>query len=150
MRNALKRPLGGQGKLLAIDPGTKGTGLAYFNKGLLTLAVLERDPYTLKPGPEQLDEVIVELPRAYGARSPVDPNDLIKLASVAGFIAGISGASTLWYVHPQSWKGQTPKRIDNERTIRHLCDNERRILGPKLDHNVMDAVGIGLWALGRR
>ena len=151
MKNALTRPPGGKGILLAIDPGKNSTGIALFGGGELLDVELAKDPYhvaNLAMNP--VDEVIVELPRAYGPRSPVDPNDLILLGALAGFLVGITPCNRRWYIHPQDWKGQMPKEIDNQRTIRHLKDNERQLLGARPNHNVVDAVGIGLWVLGRR
>jgi hypothetical protein len=150
MRSALNRPLGPNGTLLTIDPGTTATGIAIFTAlGELCRAWLVPDPYCMAQRVSS-DEMLIEIPRAYGAGSPVDPNDLIKLALLGGYLAGINNSARRWYIHPQDWKGQVPKKIDNERTLRQLKDNERHILGERPNHNVVDAVGIGLWALGRR
>ena len=61
------------------------------------------------------------------------------------------------FVSPAAWKGQVPKKIHHPRILRSLSEVEREIVLDVLDllpastrHNVLDAVGIGLWALKRK
>jgi len=154
MKSALLRPMGDPPPLLiAIDPGND-TGIAVFCKGILTDAWLVA-PYefiAMAPGYFPHGEVIFELPATRGPGSPVDPNDLVAVAVQAGYVARGFEPSALWYVKVGQWKGQRKKRVDNAYTLRTLSDIELARL-PKLPkgemHNVLDAVGIGLWLLGR-
>ena len=98
---------------------------------------------------------------------------------LAGLYAG-ANAGTIERVTPAQWKGSVPKPIAHARTWRVLTPHEREILGGAtteaaiaaaqkkgaLDrwgkdgaryyparftmHNLLDAVGIGLWAIGGR
>lgn len=105
------------------------------------------------------DLVIVEKPRAYpGSRSKVDYNDLLSLAIMGGVVAGIL-ATPEWRspvpieeIAPSDWKGQVPKKVMPKRIFEHLDDEERFTLvgssdkdASGVDHNIMDAVGIGEW-----
>lgn len=101
---------------------------------------------------------VIELPQQYAVTKGTkgDPNDLIDLAALCGTIAGAlqTAGSRVAYVRPREWKGQTPKDCTEERARARLQPSEMaRVLLPKaesLQHNVWDAVGIGLWATGRK
>ena len=95
------------------------------------------------------DTIVVELPRSYPG-SRVNPGDLITLAYRAGQVVGrCRGAFTkVRTLFPADWKGQTPKRVMNQRVLARLDEAERAAVA-MMDHNVLDAVGIGLWHLGR-
>lgn len=155
--------------LLAIDPGTKrkhsdGTaraGIALFDGDKLAACWLFASPdiaglATAIGLQAPVDLVVVEVPKVY-PRSPADPEDLILLAFTAGLLAGSARAADLKMVRPAAWKGQRPKDVDTALTLATLTDAERETFGrctydiPKgLRHNVIDAIGIGLWQLGRR
>lgn len=98
--------------------------------------------------------------------------------TLAGLIAGASGA-TVEPVTPSAWKGSAPKPVAHGRMWDRLSDDERLLLGGEatatqiaaakrrgaacrwdparspyypatwVTHNVLDAVGIGLWKLQR-
>jgi hypothetical protein len=60
-------------------------------------------------------------------------------------------------ISPTKWKGSTPKRIDNPRTLRLLSSVEllafadgKRGISPSARHNLIDAIGIALWRVGRK
>lgn len=101
---------------------------------------------------------VIELPQQYAVTKGTkgDPNDLIDLAALCGTIAGAlqTSGSRVAYVRPREWKGQTPKDCTEERARARLQPSElARVTLPKaesLQHNVWDAVGIGLWATGRK
>lgn len=65
------------------------------------------------------------------------------------FITGVEPE----YIEPQRWKGQLPKKRCNEIVEGKLSPTEKRFLNdikPKsAQHNVLDAIGIGLFAVGR-
>ena len=151
-------------RLVAVDPG-KNLGFAAFQNGFLLdcgLFVCEdtreltknlfHSCDVVKP-----DQAVIELPRVFPQKSwKGDPNDLIQVAKIAGIaIAALSPFCDVDEIYPQEWKGNRPKDVDNKHTISLLKDFELDIYNalhvPKnLRHNVIDAIGIGLWRLKRR
>jgi hypothetical protein len=97
--------------------------------------------------------LLVEWPQIYAAsRSPGDPNDLLGLAAVCGAVAAVMNWSNLRAIAPREWKGTAPKDVANQRTLARLSDEEKLRLPPNAGaalHNAIDAVGLGLWHLGR-
>lgn len=150
-------------RITAVDPGHKTTGWAKFVDGKLKYCGLARGK-THQQMLDQLEELreyvelaIIEIPKVYDRRRwKGDPNDLINVALSSG-AAGmmLRNAKELKHVHPQAWKGQRPKDIDNTYTVSLLDEEElavlRRVDCPEsLIHNVIDAIGIGLWGAKRR
>ena len=148
---------------VTIDPGAD-TGWSLWGSNGLELCGLG-DP-RLKKGSVILDDhtcvtdVWIESQAIYPGRGGARPADIIKLAQSAGAWAGIYatlGAEVHW-VLPAQWKGQIPKPkrgetyIVEKRVLAVLSPPERAVLelGCKglcasKRHNVIDAVGIGLW-----
>lgn len=105
-------------------------------------------------------DAIIEVPQVY-QRGKGDQNDLVTLAGVAGAIATvIPPVIHLHSVVPAEWKGQVPKPkrasdpyIIEERLRARLSPKEvARVQLPSarsLQHNVWDAIGIGMHHLGR-
>ncbi len=161
---------------LSIDPG-QSTGLAAwkgdtflkdrkppFHTDLLTVASKERklhwharceiiarqlDKKFYYGNGWQVKEIWCELPAFFesaGGMMVATKGDLIKLTFLTGMFAGIAKLNRCrFHVVPVSaWKGQLPKEITRNRI--------QKLLGTKActwkDHNVWDAVGIGLWAKG--
>lgn len=103
-------------------------------------------------------DVIVEIPQTYGGRAARgDANDLISVAAVAGAVGGE-------LVRPREWKGSVPKPktrkeyltkgyVVETRARQKLTSVEQeKVIVPnawKTKMDVWDAVGIGLWKLGR-
>jgi len=158
-------------RVLAFDPGNN-TGWALISKrhGLLDAGLIEfKNGLPVKNihgfPPASADRVIIEKPRIYSkTKKRVDPNDSISVALVGGFCAGVclrdaytsqGKYAEIEYVFPQDWKGGRPKDIDNEYTWGLMSPHERDVLTKqgftkKQIHNVLDAIGIGFWAVGRR
>jgi hypothetical protein len=156
--------------LIAIDPGINKTGIAVFTDGVLKqsrlLTSLSASWDRLEDLRDQLlrslqnkdHAVVVELPQIYRAvKSKGDPNDLIKTATVGAYLLGVLCESVpvtqTTFVHPGDWckipkstkKGAVSARTD--KILASLSVSERdRVL---VQHDVIDAVGIGLWKLGR-
>jgi hypothetical protein len=104
---------------------------------------------------ETIDLVAVEVPQIYGPRQQKRPNDLIKVALLVGALGGLLPESLpIKEYRPSNWKGQVPKKIMVERIKAKLSAEERgRVLLPSAkseEHNVYDAVGIGLHFCKRR
>jgi hypothetical protein len=133
--------------LIAIDPGLK-TGWACFREGVLVscgLSTPERWNALL------LDDVsvIIEEPTIY-PHSKAPPADVMALQLKVGELKGrfeLRGCK-VELVQPREWKRQVPKPIHNMRTLKALTDAERS-LAEGVRHDVLDAIGLGLWKLGR-
>lgn len=152
---------------MSIDPGSKAAGIAVWRKKQLRLAFLARGETwqsTVENALERLsdemlwpDSVIIEMPEVYMPRhSKGDPNRSLTplFLQTGAFIASFGMRTKHATVLPKSWKGQTPKAIMIKRNQERLTSEERNHVElPKarsLQHNVWDAVGIGLHHLGRR
>lgn len=168
-------------RLIAVDPGVNYTGVAWFEKGVLTHANYYKGlgfKDTLKNLlvlglgiPETgLETLVCEWPQIYRERSQQkrDPNDLLPLAAIHGILIGLWEPSDIRLVRPREWKGQKKTNptanwilsrlgVEEKASIEHideflacLWDAEsagRDVLHPT--HNTLDAVGIGLFVLGR-
>jgi hypothetical protein len=139
--------------LLAIDPGEK-TGWAYFEDyvlqgcGLITLAKWVATFGTWLDQTASF-HVIVEEPTIY-PHSKARPADIMALQLKVGELKGRFEAAgcVVELVQPRTWKRQVPKSIHNDRTLKALTDDERRLAEGKR-HDVLDAIGLGLWKLKR-
>lgn len=149
--------------VLAVDPGKHACGVACFGlDGELSWARYVDDEEAVRHVASlrdvEYDEAIVELPQVYslakskgGARGQ---NDLVDVAFAAGLLLGRLGLprERIAEVRPRMWKGQVPKATMVRRIRGRLSDEEAtRVMlpAPSLSHNVFDAVGIGLWRVGR-
>lgn len=93
----------------------------------------------------------VVYPGAKGLKT--NPNDLLDLAMCAGAFYGalcVDMVATLTIVEPAAWKAQVPKDITRTRIEGLLGSTEKMLIkkGGEM-HNIYDAIGIGLFALGR-
>lgn len=143
--------------LLCFDPG-ETTGVAWFVDHELSRAWATKFEELIKSPPRGFDgqqaDVVIEQPQ-WRPRDRVDINDLIKLALKTGELRHYyrSHAHVVLVV-PTTWKGSVPKGIHNERVLRALTPAElarvpRRPRARTPDHNAVDAIGLGLWKLGR-
>lgn len=99
--------------------------------------------------------VVIEAPRWY-PHDHSDVNDLLDLSVYVGELKRFYEAMgcVVELVWPRTWKGNVPKKITNRRTVAALSPGElellpRRPRAKDHDHNMIDAVGLGLWKLGR-
>ena len=106
--------------------------------------------------------LIVERPMSYslkGKRMLVNPNDLLQTDFRAGLLSGyyLGKGMDIEEIRPPSlWKGQVPDDVILERVLDKTSDTERELIweaksarAKKLDHNMIDAIGMGLWRLNR-
>jgi len=150
-------------RITAIDPGAT-SGYAQFAEGKLFAAGTfsgEAFPEVWHRGYAQT--LVLEVPRIYPSGGKGDPNDIIQLAMRVGEIRGHyvrTASARIVEVFPRTWKGNVPKEIHHARVLAQLGDQERAVLAPHarrvtktnphgLDHNMLDAVGLGLWFLKR-
>ena len=150
--------------LLSIDPGAD-LGWALFDpnaqpnprprfthQGLLVACGFRQFPSTW---PAKITRLVVERPHTGQTRAR--KKDVITLALRAGEVAGIWSYITgivPEYFEPATWKGSISKTISVARTRAKLYPEELRLIaGLKLpkakEHNVLDAIGIGLYILRR-
>lgn len=152
-------------KRAAIDPGKKHAGIALFAGNELVGATLlkskPKDPWPgsvlelaqkavtfVKENLGEVDELLLEYPRVARQWSKGDPNDLVALAFTQGAMAAQVPAKEVKAFEPQSWKGTVDADIVTERIKVKLTPAEQTKVYAT-DHNTYDAVGIGLWAVGR-
>ncbi len=159
-------------KLLTLDPGLRYPAVAVFTDGVLVHASRVKVPGTshkLEMGMRCLnvarlvnvhispfcpvDELVIEWPRCYRMMKG-DPADLFPLAGVGMALAGMLGVPVTAPTAPE-WIGNVPKTtkgnpLDSVRARRiwdRLTEAERACV--VLSHDALDAVGLGLWKLGR-
>ena len=149
-----------------IDPGVHGCGVSIFVADQLAFAqyasglggqihpLLEPIPHLeeLLSHSAPIACVVVEMPQVYdAAKQRGDQRDIVKLAMVAGEIlcAARPFTKAALPVEPASWKGQVPKDVLIERIKSKLSAEEIAAVelpdAASLQHNVWDAVGLGLW-----
>lgn len=153
--------------LVAIDPGVKKCAIAVFGEGYLTNAfyVTTKQTHVAEGANEMVNKmlarvghllnirVVVERPKIYPT-SHVDPNDINDLSFVAGTFYGLRRNSTAYL--PAEWKGQVPKPVHHKRLSEYfeahgtvdemgVWTNINKL---KKDHDLRDAVGLGLFHLG--
>ena len=134
-------------KLVSIDPGKKYYAFAEWGTQVNLQAA------GLRLIDDKIDwsgiPMAIELP-AIWAGGEADVRDIIDLSVGAGRVADRAGQVT-WY--PAAfWKGQQPKKAHHKKIKAELKPAEVRLLEAfnkgELDH-IMDAIGIGLFHLGR-
>ena len=162
--------------LFSFDPGLRGTGVAVFENKVLVACAYVRSPNKKDRGARAWkdmgwaahtwyhktmdgwspDAVAHEQMQVYRASlQKGDPNDLLELAGVCGWVAALVGTDCKVTPYlPRQWKGQIPKDVHAKRILGRLNPNEAQVLKaekiPKsLEHNVIDAIGIGLYHLKR-
>jgi hypothetical protein len=166
---------GGLKILLSIDPGTRGTGVALFHDGKLHAAEYVRNPYKEGSGPRECAavaqavsawaaehvgpvfpvhmDVMLEFPQTYGGRASTGNTEaLFPLAAIDGALAALFSYANVMHCLPHSWKGSIDPDAIVERVKDRLSVEEKsRIVLPAagLQHNVFDAIGVGLKFLGR-
>ena len=149
------------------QPGKQRRGLACRHAVLALQHCLARYPLC--------SHAVVEWQQQYeNTAHTVNRADVTDLTGVAGAIVGLFGFYTdnISTPLPREWKGQTPKHVHMCRILgaelaRARCtlprgyksqapgqlsaDQCRRIVwtsSKSLNHNIVDAVGLGLWAIG--
>jgi len=144
--------------LLAIDPGTD-TGWAVFVDSRLTSCGLGLPPV----GPWDWDVVVAERPKLRTKATAESVVTLaINLGEHIGRLRALASIGRLVLVAPEQWKAQITKAAHHPRIWSRLDAAEQRIvdvafasapgrngMAPSKRHNVLDAIGIGLYQTGR-
>lgn len=158
------------GNIVVVDPSINTAGLAVFADARLihaetvTCRLLGRDicdrcrvmaekiiarvDDVLSSDPPPAYELIVEWPRIYApGKQKAKPDDQIPMAGVCAAVA-IKLQLPVTSYRAAAWKGQLEKVPCAAMVRRNLASSEL-ILCDGLDHNALDAIGIGLYHLGR-
>ena len=155
--------------LLAIDPGIRGAGVALFNGAELVVARYVKNACPVKApmaqrisclgeeiGHMQPPRVLVtECPQIYiFGKGKGNPNDLVPLAQLGAFVAARFCSSDWVQYLPREWKGtldadMMTARIKARLTADELARVESYGRKGALDHNTLDACGLGLHHVGR-
>jgi len=155
-------------KLIAVDPGVKKCAIAVFDDSHLTDAFyVTTTHHDIAAGAAEMVEqmlahaddfqvrVVIERPQIYaGSKAKGNPNDLLDLSFVAGTFNAVMDRASAAYL-PAEWKGQVPKLIHHKRLGEFFEENAdvyetkvwQRISKLKKDHDLRDAVGLGLFHL---
>lgn len=158
--------------LLAVDPGLRYPAAAWFVDGVLVKATRVKVKVDTSEQiakrcrdvalaiahwcPESPSSLCVEWPQIYTQdKSKGDPNNLVPLAGVGACLTGLFPDSSILSPKPKDWTGNVPKTDEGDpwdsprgqRVWERLSPSERLCVVPS--HDAIDAVGIGLWALGR-
>jgi hypothetical protein len=156
--------------MITIDPNLRGCGVARWERGALVRAEYVENPHTEGRGYKVIADlaeavhtstcfihgdrecpIIIEHPRVYPGMAKVDLNDLLDVMGVGAAVAAKRWAY-VQHVFPSEWKGTMKKAAMLERIASKLTDAERAVVQKtnKSDtEDILDAVGIGLWKLGR-
>lgn len=135
--------------MISIDPGKNAAGIAEWAGPKLIRAY-----YAPRNEWHRLRcDTAIWVERQYLTKDHPRPGDIVELAYAAGLCAGLSTSTggTITEVLPIRWKGNVPKPIMTKRILSKLDQTELAAIervGYK-DHNTIDAIGIGLYALGR-
>lgn len=161
---------------MAIDPGFSkgnGTGWALFvNRQLHSLGLADSDEAdfgarireicaavpAFQPQPHR----VIEHMRIYpGPQQKGDQNDLLNLAFLEGALALAAPSFSL--VPARSWKGNAPKAVMQDRIVKRFdelaggdpiessifTNAMQKIRSQEKRGSLIEAAGIGLWAVGR-
>lgn len=141
-------------RFFTVDPGKWGIGYAIWGMGVLEYADFYRGTrYSMAQLIRTYSPTfgVIEKPMVYplGTRGAGDdPNDLIEVALTVGAVMSVAESTITAY--PRDWKGTVPKEIHNKRVLAALTDKDKALIErvpSGLRHNVIDAIGLGLWTL---
>lgn len=153
--------------MISIDPGTEVTGVALWSYDKLLRHVVELtappslswhqrcanivEQYENFLGRHRYANIgfaVIELPQIYArSRSQGDPNDLVKVAYLAGQLTAF--VKSVRVVQPREWKGQRPKEVCKRLSKAALLSGELAVIPRGLGLDGWDAIGIGLQHHGR-
>jgi hypothetical protein len=161
--------------ILSIDPGLEYFAVATWDKnGWLELANFYETQWNPGGPPgkamrtaamfdgiferelrNECERVVIECPVIY-PKSKAPPQDIMHLYGAVIAIAQVCNQYFVRvdFVEPRAWKGNVPKEIFGKRIVSKLLPKELKAAQldkfPKTKrHDVVDAIGIGLWSSGR-
>lgn len=134
---------GGLISAVTVDPGDVGPHVVAEK----VLTDVYRPHITREGVPIYSTYWVCEWPMKY-ADKRLYHEDIEHLHATGDAIAKLVGGWDAKY-RPGQWKGNVPKAPHHRRLARELSEEERAIAPPAKDHDAWDAIGIGLYALGR-
>ena len=151
--------------LVVVDPSISSSGVAVFEDGELSAAWLVRAKEWREmvhsitasvrsrfPAGWEDFELVIERPRIY-TRKTKRYDDIMKMMLVVGGLGVAFRSSPLVFYFPQDWKKNLSKEAMVERVKDRLRESDEidrvELVSKSLEHNVFDAVGIGLHHLKR-
>ncbi len=147
-------------KLTIVDPGKQHAGLAEYVNGVLLRCALVTgtDPYDVAFRASvwagyDIDDLVCEGQQVYG-RGQSDPNDLLPLAQTVGGCMARIKSRRREIVLPRIWTKGVPKPVRIRRWLQTASPGEIALvealdLSKEQQHNVIDAICLGAWWLGR-
>lgn len=157
--------------MLAIDPGKRACGVALFNQdttlncaGYVTaekekdgprawLALASAIERWLDNDCAAIDQIVFEQPGSYRSDKPYKTLILQDLVAINALLCGRFPKAEFHRYRPNEWKGSMNKEQTQARAYARLQPFETQVIKlpqPKSrQHNVWDAIGIGLHHLGR-
>ena len=158
---------------MSIDPGVKNACAVWYEGRLVTAQLcpgLGGQVHSCLEGIEpvvmlakhfehvgRFETIVIEKPVVYDTKSQKgDQQDLIGLAIVVGALTSALAPYAQGFLHvtPAQWKGQTPKKVTEQRARKALTEDELAVVelprGKKGQTDVWDAIGIGLWRWGNK
>lgn len=148
--------------MYSVNPQKRGLAVARWENGQLMRAWYwenyeterGRELYALGNHLLGASRLVIEQMRVYpGPQQKGDQNDLIEVAATVGAVCAGAYWDQIRIVYPREWKGTTPKKIFAERIKSRLSEAEladvQVLKNKKQELDLWDAVGIGLFDLGR-
>lgn len=150
------------GRLVSVDVGLHGLGMAVWGEGEGLLAAWYQPASEKGRGPEAWRRLAADVPRELGGAalvvetmvhyegSRIDPADLLELQGVCGCLVMALPWSSVAAVEARTWSEGIPKEVRHAR-LQRLLDVRGwrdRVDVPKAKarmSDVLDAVGVGLW-----
>lgn len=154
--------------LAAVDPGLRHTGVSFWADGVLTGAMLVKNTEAKLRGPPAwlamarevqaqyplgLDTLVVELQQR--DRRNFNPDDLYQVAGVTGALVGMYDGRCTDVVgyYPREWsrveKGIRHTRLKQPGVLTNAEWTTVEKCAKNLEHNLLDAVCLGLFHLKR-
>ncbi len=136
--------------LIAVDPGVEYYAVARFSSGALRQVLVPPVSVSMS-APFWADVLVIEKPQVYNS-GRARRSDIVDLAISAGRVARMFATPTeVWYT-PAQWKGQIAKKPHHARIRARLDEKELALLDKRPQKelvHILDAVGLGLFHLGR-
>lgn len=153
---------------LCVDPGLRGCGVAIFNEGTnkLARATYVKNVDTVNRGPVVWDSMAQAVLSYVGMRlplvietqiyrpvsdTPARVSAILEVQGAAGALVGVCASRVLASYLPSEWKGTLAGDVITQRILDALGPLELwESKGRTVDHNTIDAIGIGLFYCGRK
>jgi hypothetical protein len=135
--------------IVGVDVGIAYYAVASIRDGVLWRAELVHSTEPLRLG-DASARLVIECATVRKEDGHTKKREVDALNRAAGRLGALHPAPE--YVLPEKWKAQVSKTLDQKRTLALLSPAEIAIL-PRLKKelvHVLDAVGIALWACGRK